>query len=436
MIKRLVLFICLATLLSGCSKGNKENDIPVQTVGQQQTTIQQGNGQTPPAIQNQQPVYPTEQETTEAMQPSPDMYEQPRSNSYNNGNSLGGMNFSNMPTVKRREESTAATYSEPETTTEAPVQPETNPLGSSSEFKTVDTTTEAETTTVAETVPETTEAIDQNSQKFFDQNIEEVPANERTGQAQTVTGSYSIKSDVLYLNRENAAFRRVIDVPEVIGFSKDAYNNYIINPDLFTDNQLKLPKFSKYGYKIPYQYWYNDEQKLLNPLPTAYVLYRDMFYFANEPVVDPYKVEQEDTTKVVSDAPYGYTEASSETKSSSDSSGISALGIYPDSKTEMKFTDHAREIYNRLKDDDKKSYARRSQDYELDVKEKEFAESVGLGGYYEDKIGPGYQGVSGAGQKVYYYTEPSTGTRYELSLLQMKELLGSGKWREQNGGNK
>ena len=151
--------------------------------------------------------------------------------------------------------------------------------------------------------------------------------------------------------------------------------------------------------------------------------------YTNEPIVDPYETKEAEKETT---SPYGYTEAVTESKSGN--SAVSALGLYPDSKTEQKFTDHAREVYERIKADEKKAEARRSQDYELDMKEKEFADSVGLGGYYEDKIGPGYQGVSGQGQKVYYYTEPSTGTRYELSLLQMKELLGSGKWREQNGG--
>lgn len=421
---KVIILFCVMLLLSGCSKGS-ESDIPVQSI--QQTTQQMQ--QTQPMQQSQQqqqqqPVYPTEAETTVAIQPSPDMYEQ---QSQPAGDSVGSLNFSNMPTVKKKQETTEAQqYTQETTTTEAPVQPETN-LSATTEFKTVDVT-EPETTTEAYTVLETTQA-ETEAKKFFDENIEEVPASERTAQAGTVYGAYSKNADVLYLNRENAYYRRVIEVPNVIGFSKDAYNNYIINLELFTDNQLKLPKFSKYGYKIPYQYWYDEEQKLLNPLPTAYVLYKDLFYFANEPIVDPYETKEAEKETT---SPYGYTEAVTESKP--DNSAVSALGLYPDSKTEQKFTDHAREVYERIKADEKKAEARRSQDYELDMKEKEFADSVGLGGYYEDKIGPGYQGVSGQGQKVYYYTEPSTGTRYELSLLQMKELLGSGKWREQNGG--
>lgn len=436
MSKKIVFtLLCCSILLSACSKKEKaETSAAIEQYRPTQQQVQQTETET--AYQQQQ--QPTQQ-YQDPTQPSPDMYE---TESQLMGD-LGSLNFSNMPMPTKKVE---------ETTTMAPMTaattaPDTNVsnllTGDSSyspSLQSVDQTTAAvETTTAA---PETTAAPDPSSDRFYDENIEKVPDSEKVAEVGTVYGAYSRDTDVLYTRRENPSYRRIIEVPNVLGFSKDAYNNYIINIDLFEKNQTKLPKFSKFGYKIPYQYWYDDNEKLLNPLPNQYILYKNLFYFANEPVVDPYAVSEsrEATTETMADANPDYKPSvSSSPGGSSSTSQAEALGIRTDSSTEMDFQSHADDIYQRVKrarslnNFDEKSKS--DSELALDLKEIEFAQSVGLGNYYEDKVGPGFMGNdSSAANKSYSYKNPQNGNTYQLSVVQLKELLGSGLWREQNGG--
>lgn len=421
-----ILLLCLLTLLvSSCSK--KEEPVAATSVEQYRPPTSNAD------IVQTQPIQETmqQEQVTEAMLPAPDMYESTTQSVGNGSNSLGDLNFSNMPTNAL-------------VTTES----------STEEITTIDTYTSLaedytrqnsllETTTVIETTEQTTEAtteettVEETEESKVSDLIPVEPTN-RTGSATGASSQYSKNADVIYQTRDNPFYRRNIEVPDVLGYGKDAYDNYIINDELFVVGQTKLPKFSKYGYKIPYLYWYDKDQKLLNPMPSTYTRYSTLFYTADDVVIDPYKVEE--TTAVIEESDTDETTASpvQETTASVEVASIDDLDIKVTAKTEQEFMDHAAFIGTRCQDNRKRTdydiKLTEDIDYVLDEMEIEYATSIGLGGYYENKIGPGFQEAEGSGttSKLYTFTDQSTGKVYQLTILQVKQLIGSGKWRELN----
>lgn len=192
-------------------------------------------------------------------QPSPDMYE---SKDYDD-DTIGNKSFSSLPSIPlpTKETTTAVPTTTVASTTIAYTQPVTLPP------TTAPPTTEAPTEPLP-TIPET-EAVDKSQQGVH---------------MEKASSLLSENLEVTYPVRGDVAYRKQIDIPDVLGYDKDAYGNYIINPSDLKDNYTQLPKFTKYGYKIPYMYWYNSKGEILNPLPSMYNKYKDMFYFGKEEI--------------------------------------------------------------------------------------------------------------------------------------------------------
>lgn len=422
--RKILLLLLVATYLSGCFK--KEEQVITTRVEQYRPETSSVE-----VIQQQQQETMYEEQTTAAMLPSPDMYEtQPVQQNIGNDN-LGSLNFSNMPTNAKL-------------TTEATTVEESTSIDSytnvSEEYtrqnSLLETTTEVETTTEAETTVEETTVEETEEPKAYD--LIAVEPNDRTGEPTNTTRQYSKNADVVYKTRDNPSYKRKLEVPDVLGYGKDAYNNYIINDELFVSGQTKLPKFSAYGYKIPYLYWYDKDKNLLNPLPSTYARYSTLFYTADDEVIDPYKVEETKAEESSASTEETSVVVPETTSSEVEVASIDDLDIKTNKDTEKKFMEHAAYIGERYATNKKRS------DYETKIKENvewmldsleiEYAISIGLGGYYENKIGPGYQEAEGEDttSKFYTFTDRTTGKVYQLTILQVKQLIGSGKWRELN----
>lgn len=434
----------MSLMLCSCGKGNK-SDVPETQV----------NRYTPGSQQTVSPADMASQQQmtdTTAAESSPDMFEQEPfeyypTNKNNQNTGLGAFDFDDLPGLSDKKETTSSSdksstsasstaessISESSTVESSTSSTEASRQGSltgsvlagtvAETAEQLEMTTEEETTTYAMTAEETKESETEES-KVSD--LVPVSDEDTTYVMKQQIGAYSKNVDVQYTERGNVAYKRDIVIPDVIGFDKDAYENYIINPELFKNGQTKLPKFSYYGYKIPYLYWYDIRGKLLNPLPIEYSLYRNMFYFADDAVIDPYAV----TSKEEKESSISETTVAYETRAAD------KFEIKTDDKTEADFLKHAEEVGSRyranLKELDYEERKKTDINVKMDEAEIEYATSIGFGGYYENKIGPGFQGdISGAGNTFMFFN-PEDNKQYELSLLQMKELLGSGEWRKLN----
>lgn len=254
MVKKYIAFmLCLVFvfMLVGCSKETKSAELKMTVAQYRPSTTEL---QATEEAQEQS----IEEQTNQATEPSPNMYEAEVTSSAG----LGGMDFSNLPTVQtttKEEQTTQESTTEyvPPTTIAAVVE-------TTQYIETTVAPTE-ESTVAVETKPTITET-------------EPVAVSEQGVSMDQGSGEMSKGAEITYLTRGAVAFKKKIAIPDVVGYDKDAYGNYIIPAKTLANSQLQLPKFASFNNRIPYCLWYDANGDVLNPLPEEYMKHKDLFY--------------------------------------------------------------------------------------------------------------------------------------------------------------